>query len=140
MRRVNYIENFLQDVRYGLRQLRRNPGFTIVVLLTLALGIGANTAIFSVVNAVVLRPLPFRDANRLVTVWGNLQRPGVEEIPGSAGEYVDFRDQNHAFETIAAYDTLGFNLTGGSEPERIEGAVVTASLFPLLGASAEAGR
>ncbi len=128
------------DLRFALRTLRKNPGFTIVVLLTLALGIGANAAIFSVVNAVVLRPLPFRDADRLVTIWGSLRRPGVEEIPGSAGEYVDFRDQNHAFEAIAAYDTLGFNITGASEPERVEGAVVTASLFPLLGASAEIGR
>jgi len=128
------------DLRFALRTLRKNPGFTLVVLLTLALGIGANTAIFSVVNAVVLRPLPFREADRLVTVWGSLQRPGVEEIPASAGEYVDFRDGNHALETLAAYDTLGFNLTGGSEPERVEGAVVTASLFSLLGASVEIGR
>jgi len=128
------------DLRFALRTLRKNPGFTIVVLLTLALGIGANAAIFSVVNAVVLRPLPFRDADRLVTVWGSLQRPGVEEIPGSAGEYVDLRDQNHVLETIAAYDTVGFNLTGGSEPERVDGAVSTASLFSLLGATAELGR
>jgi len=128
------------DLTFAVRTLRKNPGFTLVVLLTLALGIGANAAIFSVVNGVVLRPLPYRDANRLVAVWGNLHRPGVEQIPASAGEYVDFRDQNHTLDAIAAYDTVGFNLTGGPEPERVEGAVVTASLFTLLGASAELGR
>jgi predicted permease len=128
------------DLTFALRTLRKNPGFTLVVLLTLALAIGANAAIFSVVNAVVLRPLPYREANRLVAVWGNLRRPGVEEIPASAGEYVDFRDRNHTLDAVAAYDTLGFNLTGGSEPERVEGAVVTASLFTLLGASADIGR
>ena len=82
------------DVRFALRTLRRDPGFTAVVILTLALGIGANAAIFSVVNAVVLRPLPYADAARLVVVWGNLHRPGVEEIPASAGEYVDYRDRD----------------------------------------------
>jgi putative ABC transport system permease protein len=127
------------DLRFAVRTLRKHPGFTAVVLATLGLGIGANAAIFSVVDAVVLRPLPFRDADRLVVVWGNLHRPGVEEIPGSAGEYVDYRDGNHTFDAIAAYDTQGFNLTGG-EPERVDGAIVTATLFPLLGVAVEAGR
>ena len=135
-----YFDGIGGDLRFTLRTLRKHPGFTAVVLLTIALGIGVNAAIFSVVNGVVLRPLPYRDADRLVAVWGNLHRPGVEEIPGSAGEFVDYRDQSHAFEQIAAYDTLGFNLTSGSEPERVEGAVVAASLFPLLGVSAEVGR
>jgi predicted permease len=128
------------DVRYALRTLRKNPGFTAVVLLTLALGIGANAAIFSVVNGVMLRPLPYRDANRLMVIWGDLHRPGVGEIPTSAGEYVDYRDRSRAFEQLAAYDTLGFNLTGNGGPERVEGAVVTASLFSLLGVSAQVGR
>jgi putative ABC transport system permease protein len=128
------------DLRYAIRALRKSPGFTTVVLLTLALGIGANAAIFSVVNAVILRPLPYRDASRLVVIWGDLRRPGVNEIPASAGEYVDYRDRNRAFEQVAAYDTAGFNLTGGGEPERVDGAITTASLFPLLGATAEIGR
>ena len=128
------------DVRYALRTLRKHPGFTAVVLLTLALGIGANAAIFSVVNGVILRPLPYRDANRLMVIWGDLHRPGVNEIPTSAGEYVDYRDRSHAFEQVAAYDTLGFNLTDNGDPERVEGAVVTASLFPLLGVPAQIGR
>jgi putative ABC transport system permease protein len=134
------IEDVGSDVRYALRSLRRNPGFTAVVLLTLALGIGANAAIFSVVNAVLLRPLPYRDADRIHVVWGDLHRPDVREIPGSAGEYADYRDRSHSFEHIAAYDTLGFNLTGNGEPERVDGAIVTPSLFPLLGASAQVGR
>ena len=127
------------DLRFAVRTLRKHPGFTAVVLATLALGIGANAAIFSVVDAVVLRPLPYRDADRLVVIWGNLHRPGVEEIPGSAGEYLDYRDGNHTFDAIAAYDTQGFNLTGG-EPERVDAAIVTTTLFPLLGVAAEAGR
>jgi putative ABC transport system permease protein len=128
------------DVRYAFRTLRRNPGFAIVVLLTLALGIGANAAIFSVVNGVLLRPLPFRDADRLMVIWGDLKRPGLNDIPASAGEYVDYRDRSHAFEQVSAYDTVGFNLTGGGEPERVEGAVVTTTFFSLLGASAQVGR
>jgi putative ABC transport system permease protein len=128
------------DVRYALRSLRQHPGFTAVVLATLALGIGANAAIFSVVNAVLLRPLPYAGADRIVVIWGDLHRPGVNQIPASAGEYVDYRDRSRSFEYIAAYDTTGFKLTGDGEPEEVDGAVVTASLFPLLGASAELGR
>ena len=133
-------EMFAADVRYAFRTLRKNPGFTAIVLLTLALGIGANAAIFSVVNGVLLRPMPYHDADRLMVIWGDLHRAGVNEIPTSAGEFVDYRDRSHAFEQLAAYDTLGFNLTGNGEPERVEGAVVTASLFPLLGVSAQVGR
>jgi len=128
------------DVRYAFRTLRRNPGFAVVVLLTLALGIGANAAIFSVVDAVLLQPLPYRDADRLMVIWGDLRRPGLNDIPASAGEYVDYRDRSHAFEQVAAYDTVGFNLTGGGEPERVEGAVVTTTFFALLGGSAQIGR
>jgi putative ABC transport system permease protein len=128
------------DVRYAFRTLRRNPGFAIVVLLTLALGIGANAAIFSVVNGVLLRPLPYRESDRLMIIWGDLRRPGLNDIPASAGEYVDYRDRGRLFEQVAAYDTVGFNLTGGGEPERVEGAVVTTTFFSLLGASAQVGR
>jgi putative ABC transport system permease protein len=128
------------DLRFALRMLRANPGFSAVVILTLALGIGANAAIFSVVNAVVLRPLPYAESDRLMVVWGNLHRPGVEEIPASAGEYVDYREGARGFEYVAAYDTLGYNISGSGEPERVEGAMVTANLFPLLGVTAEIGR
>ena len=128
------------DLRFAIRTLRRHAGFAAIVLVTLALGIGANAAIFSVVNAVVLRPLPYPNGDRLVVVWGNLHRPGVEEIPASAGEYVDYRDQNHAFDAIAAYGTTGFNLTGSGEPERVDGAVVSADVFGTLGVLPEIGR
>jgi putative ABC transport system permease protein len=128
------------DVRFAIRTLGRNAGFTAVVLLTLALGIGANAAIFSVLNAVVIRSLPYPNGGRLVVVWGNLHRPGVEEIPASAGEYVDYRDGGRVFDEIAAYDATGFNLTGAGGPERVDGAVVSASFFSALGVVPEIGR
>ena len=128
------------DVRYAWRALRKYPGFAAVVILTLALGIGANAAIFSVVNAVVLQPLPYDRDGRLLAVWGNLHKPGLEEIPGSAAEFVDYRDRNRVFDLIAAYDTLGVNLTGFDQPERVPAAVITASLFTMLGESPALGR
>src|SRR4051812_9375972 len=94
-------EDATADLRHALRSLRKHPAFTFVVLATLALGIGANAAIFTVVNAVLLRPLPYRDADRLMIVLGDLHRPGVNEIPTSAGEFVDYRDRSHAFEQLA---------------------------------------
>ena len=138
--RMPPVQAVRSDLRFALRMLRANPGFSAVVILTLALGIGANAAIFSVVNAVVLRPLPYAESDRLMVVLGNLHRAGVEEIPASAGEYVDYRDNARGFEYVAAYDTLGYNLSGNGEPERVEGAMVTASLFPMLGVTAEIGR
>ena len=134
------IEDAATDLRLALRSLRKHPGFTAVVLATLALGIGANAAIFTVVNAILLRPLPYRDADRLMVVRGDLHRPGVNEIPTSAGEFVDYRDRSHAFEQLAAYDTIDINLTGSGEPELLSGAVTTASLFQALGATPEIGR
>jgi len=128
------------DVRYALRALRKNVGFAAVVVLTLALGIGANAAIFSVVNAVVLRPLPYRDADRLVVIRDNLPASGLRDIVISAVEYLDYRARNHVFDEMAAYDTTAFNLTGRGEPERLDGAVITASLLPILGASPALGR
>ncbi len=132
-----------QDLRYAARTLRKTPGFTAVVVLTLALGIGATTAIFSVVNAVMLRPLPYANANQLVVIWGSLRRPGLEEIVVSAAEYSDFTVRMRAFSAIAAYDTVGLNLTGlpGNDgPERLQGAVTTASFFPLFRVSPILGR
>src|SRR4051812_4258653 len=128
------------DVRHAVRSLRKHPAFAAVVLATLALGIGANAAIFTVVNAVLLRPLPYRDAGRLMVVLGDLHRPGVNEIPTSLGEFVDYRDRSHLFEQLAAYDTVDVNLTGSGEPELLQGALTTASLFPALGVSPEIGR
>ncbi len=139
MRRVNYIENFLQDVRYGLRQLRRNPGFTAVAVLTLALGIGANTAIFSVVNAVVLRPLPYPQSDRLV--WIAEVIPSLNAELAGGADYLDWRDQNKTVERMTAYDpSASFNLTGRGTPARIHAAQVSANFFQTIGVDPQIGR
>jgi putative ABC transport system permease protein len=141
MRRVNYIENFLQDLRYGLRQLRRSPGFTAVAVLTLALGIGANTAVFSLVDIVLLRPLPYRNPEELVVVSETVPPMGGEiEVGMAAGEYLDYRDRNRSFAQTAAYEGAGFNLTGEGTPLRVNAAAVSASVFPLLGVPPRLGR
>jgi predicted permease len=134
------MENLIKDIRYGIRSLLKRPAFTAIAVITLALGIGANSAIFSVVNAIVLRPLPYRDSDRLVVIWGSLHKTGLEEIEVSAPEFKDFTDQCKAFQEIAAYDTEGFNLTGVDRPERLSGARVSASLFSTLGQDALHGR
>jgi predicted permease len=141
MRRVNYVESLLQDLRFGLRQLRRNPGFTLVAVITLALGIGATTAIFSVVNAALLHPLPFQGADRLVTQWGTIPHFNYTGPIGTCPrDYTEWRDQNRAFEQIAAFSGQTSNLTGAGEPVRLTGAQVTASLFPALGVTPTLGR
>ena len=134
------LADIVGDLRYAFRSLRKTPGFASVIILTLALGIGANAAIFSVVNAVVLRPLPYRDAARLVVVWDNLHRHGLKDLVVSALEFTEFRDRNRVFDQMAAYDTRGFNVTGLAQPERVDGAEVTAGLFPLLGVAPALGR
>ncbi|HEV2352328.1 MAG TPA: ABC transporter permease [Terriglobia bacterium] len=139
MRQVHYIENLVQDVHYGLRQLRRNPGFTAVAVLTLALGIGANTAIFSVVNAVVLRPLPYPQSNRLV--WIAEVIPSFNAELAAGADYLDWRDQNKTFEGMTAYDpAASFNLTGRGTPERVHAAQVSANFFPTIGVTPKLGR
>ena len=137
------IENFLMDLRYGLRVLRKNPGFTAVAILTLALGIGANTAIFSVVNAVLFRPLPFRDPWRLVAVWHTPPQksfPGVTKFVVSPANYLDWRNQNHAFEQMSAVGFRNFNLTGMGQPESVEGRAVSADFLSALGVQPVLGR
>jgi putative ABC transport system permease protein len=134
------MDNLWQDLRYGIRMLLRSPGFTLVGVLALALGIGANTAIFSVVNAVLLRPLPYPDPDRLVLLSENFSRLGLNRISVSAPEFIDYRDRSQSFERVAAYKYLNFNLTGVDEPERILGASVSAGLFTLLGINPSRGR
>jgi putative ABC transport system permease protein len=129
-----------QDLRYGIRTLLKTPGFTFAAVLALALGIGANSAIFSVANAVLLRPLPYSEPERLVMIWGNLLKPGLEEIGASAPEFKDYKEQGSSFERLACYRETGFNLSGGGEPERINGAYVSADLFAVLGVEPIAGR
>jgi len=135
-------DEMFQDVRYGARMLVKNPGFTLIAVITLALGIGANTAIFSVVNAVLLRPLPYRGPDQLVKVWGSNARQGSQPLTASLPDYLDWRGQNQIFEQMAAFSFVGGsgNLVGGDEPERVSGLRVSASLFPLLGAEAAIGR
>jgi len=138
-RGLPWLENFLQDARFGVRMLRKNPGFTVVAVLTLALGIGANTAIFSVVNAVLLRPLPFHDADRLVGLWQtNTTRPGREGV--SPANFIDWRDEPGGFEEMVALAYWSFDYTGKGEPEAFTGELVTKDFFHLLGVSALHGR
>ena len=133
------VETLLQDVRYSLRQLRRGPGLTIVAVLTLALGIGANTAIFTVVNAVALRPLPYPHSDRLV--WIAEVIPAIKAELATGGDYVDWKDQSRSLEAITAFDEqASFNLTGRGTPARVRGAQVTASFFATLGAGPQLGR
>jgi hypothetical protein len=139
-RRMNVLGDLWQDVRYGLRTLLKNPGFTVVAVIALALGIGANSAIFSVVNTVLLRPLPYKDPGRLVMVWEDDTKGGYPRNTPAAANYIDWRDQNQVFEGMAAMADQSFNLTGVGEPERIDGRRVSASLFPLLGVEPQAGR
>jgi len=134
------MQTLIQDLRYGARMLLKKPGFTLIAVLTLALGVGANTAIFSVVNAVLLRPLQYSDPDRLVQVWQNLPQLGLNQVTVSAPEFLDYKDQNRVFERMAAFRPQGFTLTGGAEPERIFGARVSADLFSLLGVAPALGR
>ncbi|HJP95466.1 MAG TPA: ABC transporter permease, partial [Pyrinomonadaceae bacterium] len=128
------------DLRYSLRSLVKQPAFAAVVVITLALGIGASTAIFSVVNAVLLRPLPFPNSDRLQVVWGNYRALNISRLPAKAAEFEDYARQTQVFDSVAAYANHSFNLTSGSEPERIRGAYVSANLFPMLEAQAAIGR
>ncbi len=127
-----------QDLRYALRTLRQSPGFTLVAILTLALGIGANTTIFSVINAVLLRPLPYSHPDRLVLLAEHW--PAFPILSVSYENYKDFRDQSTSYETVAAVQPLSYTLTGAGDPERVTGMPITASLLPMLGIQPVAGR
>src|SRR6266850_6649033 len=127
------METLLRDLRYGVRSLLKRPGFTAIAVITLMLGIGANTAIFSVVNAVLLRPLPFSDPGRLTQLWEAKVSKGRNEIPASYPNFADWKDRNHVFEQVAAFSDWNFNLTGIGEPERIRSAIVSPEFFSVLG-------
>jgi putative ABC transport system permease protein len=133
----------IQDLKYGMRVLRKNPAFTIVAVLVLALGIGANTAIFSVVNAVLLRPLAFRDPARLVHVWHvppPKSFPGMTRFSVSAANYLDWQRQNDVFQEMAIFSGSSMNLTGGGKPEFVQAATVSAGFFSVLGVEPMLGR
>jgi len=127
-----------QDLRYGARMLTKNPGFTLIAVITLALGIGANAAIFSVVNAVLLRPLPFKDPGRLVWVWGTVPKFG--QANHSPVEFLAYQAQQTSFTEMAAYRNMAFTVTGGAEPEFVQGVIVSPNYFSLLGVPAARGR
>jgi putative ABC transport system permease protein len=130
----------LSDLKYALRMLVKAPSFTIIVIATLALGVGANTAIFSAVNSVLLRPLPFRESDRLLTVWANDLENGVNQTEASVPDFVDFKAQNKVFEGLAAFTDLSLNLTGADRPEHLNAYQVSANLFPVLGVQPFLGR
>ncbi len=139
--RLSYqLETAWQDFRYGARMLAKSPTFTVAALLTLALGIGANSAIFSVVNTVLLRPLPYKDPGRLVMIWEDNSRQGFPRNTLPPANFADYREQNHVFEGMAALTGRSFNLTGVGEPERIDGLRVSANLFQILDAQPQLGR
>jgi putative ABC transport system permease protein len=139
-RSLNLGQDFFQDLRYAARILRNSPGFTAAVVLTLALSIGANTAIFSVVNAVLLRPLPFRNPDRLVMVWEDLSFMGFPQNTPAPANFVDWKTRNRVFEDMAAMHGDLMSLTGDGQPEEVEVKIVTANFFPLLGIRPLAGR
>src|SRR5262252_6648792 len=138
--KVNIFSDIGQDVRYALRMLAKNPAFTAIAVVALALGIGANTAIFSVVNAVLLRPLSFKHPEQLVMLWENAAHLGFPKDTPSPANFLDWQKQAQSFTGMAAMAERSFNLTGVGEPERLEGRRVSANLFDLLGVPALLGR
>jgi putative ABC transport system permease protein len=134
------METLIKDIRYAMRGLVKRPAFTIIALLTLALGIGANTAIFSVVNAVLLRPLPFRDPEQVVMVWEDASFAGFPLNTPAPANYVDWKNQNQSFADMAASAEQSFNLTGDGDPERVTAYAVTHNFFPLFGVQPLIGR
>ena len=141
MRRLNFIENLVQDLRHGLRALAKNPGFTAVAMLTLALGIGANTAAFSYVNAWMIKPLPYRQANRLMVFLSHDKKKGwTTEGLASTASFLDFQKANASFERTALWVGWNFNLTGDGPPALVEGGRVSWNYFETLGANPMLGR
>jgi putative ABC transport system permease protein len=139
-RRANYLENLVKDIRYGLRMLRKSPSFTFFAVAVLALGIAANSAIFSIADAVLVRPLPYRDANRLVMIWEDSTAYGFPKDTPAPGNFSDWKSRNQVLEDVAAISDGSFNLTGSGNPENLIGKWVTANLFSVLGVSSALGR
>src|SRR5437016_1184016 len=134
------LETFFQDVRYGLRSLRKKPGFTLTAVIALALGIGANSAIFSVINGVLLRSLAYREPASIVMVWERSLRGGRSQNSVSPANFLEWKKRSSSFEQIAASWDTRANLTSGGEPEEIQVQKVSADFFPVLGVPPELGR
>ena len=135
-----WLDVLRQDVRFAVRTLIRRPGFAVVAVLTLGVGMGATTAIFSLIDSVLLKPLPFHEPDRLVTAWEVRPRFNQPRMQVSPANYVDWKQQVQAFESLAAYVTNFLNLTGAGTPERLVSAMVTPNLFPTLGVEPLVGR
>lgn len=134
---------FWQDLRYGFRSLLRNRGFCAVAILALALGIGPNTAIFTMVNAVLLKPLPVPEPNRVVMIWGTMLKSGFDQLPVSAADYLDWKNQSHSFSQMSAAFAIpefGLNVSGVGDPERVSAALASKEFLPALGIKPIAGR
>ena len=139
LRGLPWLESLLQDVRFGLRMLRKNPGFTAVAVLTLALGIGANTAIFSVINSVLLEPLPFKNPAQLVSLRETESAPG--DFPLDGADYLDWQAQNKTFSSMSLIgNPQGFNASGAGEPEVVSVRETQANFFDTLGVEPLIGR
>src|SRR4051812_38306395 len=130
----------IQSIRLAFRSVIKTPGFTAVAIITVALAIGANTAEFSLGNTLLIKPLPFKGPQELLLLFEKFSAQGLDQIPVSAPEYLDWEKQTKSYERIAAFNFADFNLTGGDMPERVQGAVVTPSLFPVLGVEPIKGR
>jgi predicted permease len=139
-RGTNVLADVGHDLRFAARVLLKNPGFTAVAVVALALGIGANSAIFSVVNTVLLRPLPYKNPERVVMVFEDNSKLGYPRDTPAPANYIDWRDQNKVFGAMAAMAEVSLNLTGEGEPERLDGHRVSATLFPVLGVDPQLGR
>ncbi|HMD32228.1 MAG TPA: ABC transporter permease, partial [Candidatus Acidoferrales bacterium] len=132
------MNGFWQDVRFGLRVLTKNPGFTAVAILTLALGIGANSALFSVVNGVLLKPLPFPEPDRLYAIYSS--SPTFQHSSIAYPNFLDWQKQNRSFSALGAFRSANYNLTGSGEPERLHAHMISADFFPALGINPMLGR
>jgi predicted permease len=139
-RGISFLETTIQDVRYSLRAMRKNPGFFGIAALTLALGIGASTAVFSLVNTILLKPLPYPNANRVVMLWREGPLAGIGDMPWAPGEYSILARAATAFQNLGAFKKDSFNLRGASSPELLEGVRASAGFFPVLGVSPSLGR
>jgi putative ABC transport system permease protein len=134
------MQSFWQDLRYGARMLLKNPGFTLIAVLTLALGIGANTAIFSVINGVLLSALPYPQPEQLAMVWLDNRRQGIPDDITSYPNFVDWRDRNKTFQGMAGMTSSNVHLTGVGEPEEILAAIVSINFFQVIGVNPRLGR
>ena len=134
------MDAFLKDLRYGIRGLLKRPGFTSIAVLTLALGIGANTTIFSTVDALILHPFSFPNQDRLVVVWEQNRAVGFVRGEVAPGNFVEWRDQNQVAEQLVAIQQKSFDLSEGSHPERFPGYEVTQGFFDALGVKSAVGR